>query len=135
MNGFEEVRITWKDREYRIPPDQVMRCIAKIEDIITLTELQRYSEAKTIPFAKIALAFGAVLRHAGAQVNDFEVYRAMFSEALDAEDKPLDEGGKYLVAVEAVHKLMVLMLPPDYLAAKLAQMNKMNDQEGEAKKH
>lgn len=132
MSGFEEVLITWKDKQYRIPPEQVMRCIAKIEDVITLTELQRYSASQTIPFAKIAMAFGAVLRHAGAQVNDFEVYRAMFSEALDAEGKPLDEGGKYMIAVEAVHKLMVMMLPPDYLAAKLAQMEST---EAAAKKH
>lgn len=133
MNGFEEVRVTWEGREYRIPPDQVLRCIAKIEDVITLAELQRFTAAEQVPFAKIAMAFGAVLRHAGADVNDYAVYRAMFDEATDAEGKPLDSTGKFLVAVEAVQKLMVLMLPPDYIAKKLAAHDA--GEAGNAKKH
>lgn len=105
-SAFEEVRIAWKGREYTIPPDQVMRCIAKVEDIVTLAELQQFSQRQTLPYGKMAMAYGVILRHAGARVSDAEIYNEMFKVGEDARS----------VAVEAVQNLLLLMIPPEHIA-------------------
>jgi hypothetical protein len=112
--AFESVAISWRGVEKVILPDQLLRCIAKIEDVLTLAELERYAEERKVPFGKIAMAFGAVLRHAGFKVTDLEVYRELFNETEGTEDEK-----KYAVAIDAVQKLLVLMLPPDYIQKKL----------------
>jgi hypothetical protein len=78
MAIFEEIRLRWDGREFVVTPDRVMACIAKIEDHITLVELKGYAERGTAPLGKLASAFAAVLRHAGARVTDEEVYAGMF---------------------------------------------------------
>lgn len=45
----------------------------------TLAELQRYSQKETAPVGKLAMAYGAVLRYAGARVDDDEVYSGLFT--------------------------------------------------------
>jgi hypothetical protein len=126
MNAFEEVRFMWADREWRITPDRMLACIAKIEDVITLGELNEYLSSRRIPFGKLAMAFAAVLRHAGVpNVNDYEVYRSMFAVAVDEDGKPiqLTEDIKHQIALDVIEKLMVMMLPPDYIEKKLQEAN------------
>src|SRR4051812_21281849 len=106
MAVFEPVRLTWKGTEYVIPPDQVMRCIAKIEDVITLAELHRAMGKP--PLAKLAMAYGAALRHAGARAEDDEVYAAMFKSGKDMHGQ----------VTGAVYTLLVMMMPPDALKLK-----------------
>lgn len=114
MAVFEEVKLTWKGREYSIPPDQVLRLIAKVEDIIPFAELASISPRK-VPFARIAAAYGAMLRHAGAAVTDEEVYEGMWAG-----------GGKDLkrLAVTAVLTLQALMVPPAALREQATKAKK-----------
>lgn len=104
MRIFEPITLHWEGRDYSIPPDDVLRCIAKIEDHITLIELSTASNKRTIPLAKMAIAFGAVLRHAGAHVSDDEVYAGMFAD-----------GNLVNKAQVAVTTLLTLMIPPGSL--------------------
>lgn len=108
MPLFEEVRLKWNGAEYVIPPDNVLTAIAKIEDVLTLGELANYQGRGRLPLAKLAIAFGAVLRHAGCRVKDEEVYAVMFGN-----------GGQDLQreSYVAVFTLQRMMIPPPSLQA------------------
>lgn len=112
MAIFEDIKLTWQGRDYIIPPDRVMRAIAKIEDVITMSELGSYQNAKRLPLAKISLAYAAVLRHAGAVVADEEVYNSLFAEGAE---KTVGN------AVAALNALMVMMIPPEHLREKVTE--------------
>lgn len=99
MSIFEPVTITWGDEEYTVPSDKVMRLIAVIEDHLRINDL--VSE-KGPALAKLACAYGSVLRFAGARVSDDEVYHAFFSKGPD-------------VAVELTTALLSMMIPPESL--------------------
>lgn len=98
MGIFEPVTITWKGTDYTVQPDKVMMLIAKIEDIITFSELV----AENPKLVKLAMAFGAALRYAGAKVTDDEIYASLFKE----------EG---MGAADAVSSLILMMMPPEIL--------------------
>lgn len=108
-NIFEPVTLTWKNVEYVIPPNRVLRAIAIIEDVIPMQELIANGEKGTAPIAKIACAFGAVLRYAGAKVTDDEVYAGMF----------VDAGSSAIPA--AINNLMMMMIPRNVFPTKSEQ--------------
>lgn len=107
MAIFEEVKLTWNGRDFVIPPDQVLPCIAKVEDVLTLAQLWRAMERQALPLAKLAQAYGMVLRHAGAVVSDEDVYAALFTS-----------GEMQARARDAVLTLQVMMIPPEHLREK-----------------
>lgn len=96
---FKPVNITWAGKEYSIPPDRIMGAIASVEDIITLKELGEYMQKNDAPLGKLAMAFGTVLRYAGARVRDEEIYSAMF------------EDGSVSI-MNCLTILLTMMLPP-----------------------
>jgi hypothetical protein len=49
-----------------------------MEDVLTFSELQSYFSRGTPPFAKLSMAYACLLRFAGAQVTDNEVFARMF---------------------------------------------------------
>lgn len=104
MSLFKPVVLTWKGREYNVPAEQVMMMIAKVEDILTLPELMN---PKGRPLAKISMAYGAALRHAGAKVTDEEIYSAMFQAG--------EQAG---AAASAVQGLLLMMVPPSAIEQK-----------------
>jgi|TARA_Y100000310_G_C20701393_1_gene830264 hypothetical protein len=106
---FEDVTLVWKGEDYIIPANQVMRLIAKIEDIITLGRLS----AGDPPFGKVSQAFGVALRHSGANVTDEEVYAALFDS----------EGVSVIAAVEL---LLMMMMPPEAMRKAEAAQEKKN---------
>lgn len=78
MQGFDDVTLTWRGQDYTVPANRQMALIAKIEDALSGDTGQ---QALTIlfrregpPYSRLASAFGAALRHAGARVTDDEVY-------------------------------------------------------------
>lgn len=108
MSIFSEVRLKWGDREYVIPAEDMMRCIAKVEDVITLAELYAFQQRETLPLAKLSLAYATMLQQAGAEnITADKVYTAMFSNAPGVDKRAL--------AVRAVRQLLVLMIPPEHL--------------------
>ncbi len=108
MGSFEDIRLQWAEKDYTIKANRVLGAIARIEDVLTLNELQRFGARKAAPMAKIAMAYGAVLRYAGASVTDDEVYAGMFGAAGTSAD----------AVVDSVSSLVAMMVPPQTKAAK-----------------
>lgn len=102
MGAFKDLELKWRGETYAIKSHRVMGAICRIEEIITLPELRKYSDRGTAPIAKLASAYAEVLRYAGAKVTADEVYAA----ALD--DTDMIEGG----VMVAVMQVMELMIPP-----------------------
>lgn len=99
---FEPITLNWEGRDYIIPADQVMRAICVIEDHITVQQLLR---PDAVPMGKLAMAYTALLRFAGAtKVREAEVYSAI-----------LGDGN---AAVAATQALVMMMIPPEHLRAK-----------------
>lgn len=102
MSGFNPVEFVWAGSKYVIPAHKVLSAIARVEEVITLHELQRYGNKGSPPLARIAMAYGTVLRFAGCPVTDVQIYEAMFG-AGDA--KPED-------VIESIVTLIAMMVPP-----------------------
>jgi hypothetical protein len=102
MGSFEDIRLQWAGKDYTIRANRVLGAIARIEDVLTLSELQRFSMRGTAPMAKLSMAYGAVLRYAGATVTDEEVYAGMFGETGTGAD----------AVVESISALVAMMVPP-----------------------
>lgn len=111
MSVFEPVSLTWRGDEYTVESDKVMMLIAKIEDILTLSEVYNYAQKGAAPVAKIAMAYGAALRYAGAKVMDDEVYQGLFG------------GGDDSIPA-ALNALLSMMIPPEDLQQKGASNGK-----------
>jgi len=102
---FRDLELEWQGVVYAIPANRIMGAIARIEEVVTLPELQAYAQRGTAPVAKLSMAFGSVLRYAGADISDDEVYAAALAE--NAEES----GG----VLTAVMNVMQIMIPPDVL--------------------
>jgi hypothetical protein len=109
---FTDIELEWEGRLFIIKPHKVMGAIARIEEHITLAELQAYSQKGTAPLAKLCMAYGAVLRYAGAAVSDDAVYAKAF-----------DEPEAQQVVMTAVMNLMQMMLPAQARARLQELMN------------
>src|SRR5262245_34944655 len=100
MALFEPIELTWKGLTYKIPSGRVLKAVAKVEEIITLSLMSTAAQAGSVPVAKVAMAYGSVLRFAGAVVEDEEVYEAMMSGGTDGQS-----------TMQLVNGLLVIMIP------------------------
>lgn len=100
MAIFEEVTLNWGGKDYRIEPSRVMGAIAKVEEVITLKELGEFAMKGDAPMARLAMAFGNVLRYAGAKIGDDEVYAGLFDP---------EQGGSVMSSISV---LLSMMVPP-----------------------
>lgn len=107
MALFEKITLQWKGQEFAIAPDQVLRAIAVVEEEISLIELSRELSSGEYKLARLAKAYGRLLRAAGCKVTDEEVYVGIFPSS----------GGERVVreALAALQALMYLMVPPGVL--------------------
>jgi hypothetical protein len=105
MSVFQDIELGWNGKQFTIPANRVMGAIARIEEVVTLVELQRCNEANKAPIAKLCMAFGAVLRYAGCMVDDDEVYAGLF------------EDGKTGNVMESLTVILAMMVPPETLAS------------------
>lgn len=110
MRVFEEVTLSWKGQDYKIPPDQMLRTIAEMEGMLSLGDLAQMSLGRT-SLARLSMAYGIALRAAGATVNDDEVYFSMFGEKAERA-KDVAERMR-----NAIFGLQSIMIPPEHLRA------------------
>ncbi len=108
MGVFKEIELDFRGRTYRLPADQILRTIAKVEDVFTLGDLARVQRQGKLPLAKLAIAYGIVLRAAGCEASDEDAYNEMFTGS--GADLPRR-------AMLAVYTLQALMVPPPHLRA------------------
>lgn len=95
---FNDITLTWDGKKYKIAARSVLAVIATIEDIITIDELVKVAKRKTVPLSRVAMAYGAALRFAGAEVDDEDVYVGLFAD-----------GGS--TAAASVQGLLSMMIP------------------------
>jgi len=111
---FKPITLAWHGREYTIAPDAVLRCIAEVENVLTLGDLANMQARGRLSLAKLAIAYGITLRYAGAEVSDEDVYGGMFKDA-GAELQRRAFG--------AILTLQALMVPPEQLRAEPGKAN------------
>lgn len=101
MGVFKDIELEWQGKSYVIPANRVMGAIAVIEDVVTLKEIYEAGAKGRMKLSKISAAYGAVLRYAGADLKDEDVYSGMFSGESSAA-----------AASDAVMGLLSMMIPP-----------------------
>jgi len=110
MQGFDDVVLGWKGEEFTVPANRMLMLVCKVEDALSgddgeqaLTVLMRRQGP---PHARLAQAYGAALRFAGADVTDDDVYLSLQSE--------LSKGGAAGVSAmqSAVLNLIAIVSPP-----------------------
>jgi hypothetical protein len=108
MKGFEDVTLAWRDEVYTIPAKRQMMLIAELEDI-----LQKRDGTPAVAvllsnpgWAKLAMAFGAALRYAGAKVSDDEIYLSITQNIADGDFSEM------MRMREATLGLLSIMAPP-----------------------
>ena len=104
MALFEEVTLEWRGEKHVIPPNGVMRAIAVVEDIVTLPELSVEMQSRKFKLSRLAAAYGALLRYAGAKASDEDVYASLFPSTAGEDG--------VLRAASAVMTLISMMVPP-----------------------
>jgi len=97
---FTDIELEWGGRVWTIKAHRVMGALARIEQHITLAELQDYSQRGTAPLVRLSMAYGDALRYAGARVSDDDIYEQALNGG-DAQD----------TVMQAVMMLMQMMLP------------------------
>ena len=97
MSIFRDVELIWQGKTYPVKAENVMRLIAKVEDVCSLVDLHGVPK-----LAKVSAGYAEALRFAGCEVTDEEVYAAIFSSG--------NEMSKVLG--ELVTGLLMMMVPP-----------------------
>lgn len=84
MDGFEDVTLSWKGHDYVVPAKKQLMLIARIEDALAgesgLQAVTLLFRREGPPHSRLAAAFGAALRYAGATVSDEEVYLSIHAD-------------------------------------------------------
>lgn len=84
MHGFEDVTLSWKGADYVVPANRQLMLIAKIEDALAGDEgdqaISVLFRRNGAPHSRLAAAYGAALRYAGASVTDEEVYLSIHQD-------------------------------------------------------
>lgn len=109
MAVFDDVILEWDGKQKTVPAQGVMRMLAKIEDHLTLHEMQTYFSRGTAPMVRVSSAYAAALQHAGFQVSDDEVYARLMSAGAE------DDGA---LALSVIENLQTMMVPPADLDVK-----------------
>jgi hypothetical protein len=99
---FDDVGLKWKGVDYTIPAGRMMEAIARIEEHISLEDMQfqRPGGNFKIKRAKISAAFASVLNMVGANVTEEEIYASLFDKQAAS------------TIVSAITALQMMMVPP-----------------------
>ncbi len=110
MKGFEPATLKWGGESFVVPADQQLMLIAQIEDALAGASGQQAINVLVRPggpsYSRLAQAFGAALRYAGADVTDDEIYLSIMTDFADG-------GADVAVKVQnAVIALLQIIAPP-----------------------
>lgn len=124
MDRFEPVTLGWGEHTWEVPPDRVLRLVARVEDALVEDSDQTALALLTRPqgpgLARLARAYGVALRYAAAQAGakrgdvptDDEIY-------LSIEGKMGE--GRGVEAMSAIQShvlaLFAIIAPQTYQAA------------------
>lgn len=102
MSAFDAIEIGWAGKQYSIPPDRVLQCIAQVEEVLTLHEILAMGEAQRVKLVPISRAYATVLRFAGCKITDDEAYAGVFRQGATQE-----------AAITCIGGLLTMLLPRD----------------------
>jgi len=95
MKGFEPVTLSWQGESYTVPAEGQLMLIAKIEDALTGGRgghaFRVLSQQGGPSFVRLSQAYGAALRHAGAEVSDDEIYLSMMQGLADGKAEAAEQ--------------------------------------------
>lgn len=122
MRGFEPVTLAWKGEEFTVPAENQLRLIAMIEDALSGASGEQAIAMLARPsgpsYSRLAAAYGAALRFAGASVTDDEIYLSIMSDfAEQKQDAALKVRG-------AVMALLAIIAPPIALSLAVPEPDK-----------
>ncbi len=106
MSIFEKVTLEWKNKKFVIEPENVLKAIAIIEEHFTVNELIQDMAAERIKVSRLCSCMGDVLRFAGSDVTDEELYAGMYGGG-DGQAK----------VVATIQTLILMVIPPEQLKA------------------
>lgn len=107
MKRFQRIEFEHNGESFYVEASQVMGLIDVVEEHITLGEIVLdQSRRRTVRFGKLAQAYAAALRYAGAKVTDEEVYVSLMPNG----DDPTSMQRR---STEVITALLQLMVPPD----------------------
>jgi hypothetical protein len=111
MHGFEDVTLGWQGQTYIVPANNQMALIAKIEDALSGDSGQQalsiLFRREGPPYSRLAAAFGAALRHAGARVTDAEIYLSIQSDLVTKS-----KSDKTVAIQNCIISLLSIISPP-----------------------
>jgi hypothetical protein len=76
----DTIKLNWNGRDYFVPRSKLMRARQIIESVYSLKELATHMQEDTPHLVRLSMAYGALLRYLGAQVEDDELYEGMFGD-------------------------------------------------------
>lgn len=123
MALFDDIKLEWAGKAYTIPANKVLGAIARVEEIVTISDLAQAAKKQTLPLAKLSMAYGSLLRYAGAQVEDDEVYGGMFGSQ--------EEAGRTATAIGG---LLAMMIPKNARLTQGSASGNVNPTAGSSKK-
>lgn len=101
-NAFDPISLRWKGKDFTIPANRVLMAIASVEDVLPLHRITAMASTGEVNLARISMAYGAVLRFAGAEVADEDVMSVLVSTPSEAQ-----------TAATALQALLLMMIPKD----------------------
>src|SRR5690554_7449802 len=91
---FQTVELGWRGEQYDITPS--MAVLNRIEDKVSLSRLAHRLATGDPPLSQLATVIGVLLREAGADASDEEVYQELMTGDSDAVK---DMAGAVMMAV------------------------------------
>jgi len=102
------ITLSFKGQTYTIPESRAFEAGAAVEEVVTLAEMSQWGNAPK--FFKLARAFGALLRFAGARVSDTEVKAEIDASILRAVEAGLEkDAANEMFAVQAMSQLQAVL--------------------------
>ncbi len=111
MHGFEDVAFVWKGETFTVPANQQLRLIAEIEEALVRPGEQAVAvlcRTGGPGYSRLAAAYGAALRYAGAKVDDEDIYLAIVDGLGNRDTSTVVDVQGYLMA------LLAVVAPPIY---------------------
>lgn len=112
MKGFEDVSITWAGETFVVPADGQLMLVAKIESALKQATGKPAvaalldQEGGGPSYAALSMAYGAALRHAGADVSDPEIYLTI------QDDMAASKADVATLVQSAILTLLSIVSPP-----------------------
>lgn len=129
---FEDIVLKWgpkkedgRQPEYRIPSNRVMMAIAVVEEHVTLAELGSIMRTGRVQMAKLAGAYAAILRFAGADVTQEQVYAQLFADT---------NNGLSSQAISSIVTGLLMMMMPKSVIEQAGKEEAPPENSGEGKR-